>query len=71
MNYKFQVLESEGADPEEYIFTEIGSPAMKKPKTGNKKNYNRILLWLNANLRTGFQKRKFGVKPGTFDFKNM
>ena len=30
----------------------------------------KLVLWLNANFRTGFRKRKFGEKPGTFDLLN-
>ena len=26
-----------------------------------------VVLWLNANFRTGFRKQKFGEKPGTFE----
>ena len=29
-----------------------------------------IVLWLNANFKTGFRKRKFGEKPGIFDLSN-
>ena len=29
-----------------------------------------IVLWLNANFRTGFQKQKFGEKLRTFDLLN-
>ena len=28
------------------------------------------MLWLSANFRTGFQKEKFGEKPGAFDLLN-
>ena len=33
-------------------------------------NGGSLVLWLNANFRTGFRKRKFGEKPGTFDLLN-
>ena len=29
--------------------------------------YMPVVLWLNANFRTGYRKWKFGKKPGTFD----
>ena len=29
-----------------------------------------VVLWLNANFRTGFRKQKFGEKPGMFDLSN-
>ena len=34
-----------------------------------KQNIVEIVLWLNANFKTGFRKRKFGEKTGTFDYK--
>ena len=30
----------------------------------------KLVLWLNANFRTSFRKRKFGEKPDTFDLLN-
>ena len=30
----------------------------------------KLVLWLNANFKTGFRKRKFGEKPGIFDLSN-
>ena len=32
--------------------------------------HSKIVLWLNANFKTGFRKRKFGEKPGIFDLSN-
>ena len=29
-----------------------------------------LVLWLNANFKTGFRKQKFGEKPGVFDLSN-
>ena len=35
-----------------------------------KGHFFKLVLWLNANFKTGFRKRKFGEKPGIFDLSN-
>ena len=37
---------------------------------GNVNGQKTVVLWLNANFKTGFRKRKFGEKPGIFDLSN-